>query len=168
MRCCELPAIGGPSLSSSYLGMFIVFMYMWLPFMILPIAGGARACAGASLLQASADLGARPGADVPHRDPAAGVPGPRCRLDLHVLADARRLHHPAARRRAGLFHRHDGVSAAGHRREHPAGRGLLGGARSCIIASIWRSRSDWERSMRSERDGHVDSTRAAGGSRVAA
>ena len=30
--------IGGPSLASSYVGMFIVFVYMWLPFMILPLA----------------------------------------------------------------------------------------------------------------------------------
>lgn len=34
----RLPGIGGPSLSSSYLGMFIVFVYMWLPYMILPLA----------------------------------------------------------------------------------------------------------------------------------
>ena len=32
-----LPVIGGPSLSVSYLGMFLVFTYIWLPFMILPI-----------------------------------------------------------------------------------------------------------------------------------
>jgi len=32
------PGIGGPSLSSSYIGMFLVFVYMWLPFMILPMA----------------------------------------------------------------------------------------------------------------------------------
>jgi putative spermidine/putrescine transport system permease protein len=54
------PGIGGPSLSSSYLGMFIVFVYMWLPFMILPMAAALERVPG-SLLQASADLGARPG-----------------------------------------------------------------------------------------------------------
>ena len=32
-----VPVIGGPSLSISYLGMFLVFTYIWLPFMILPI-----------------------------------------------------------------------------------------------------------------------------------
>src|SRR3546814_16110777 len=32
-----LPVIGGPSLSISYLGTFLVFLYIWLPFMILPI-----------------------------------------------------------------------------------------------------------------------------------
>lgn len=55
----ETPGIGGPSLSSSYLGMFIVFVYMWLPFMILPMAAALERVPG-SLIQASADLGARP------------------------------------------------------------------------------------------------------------
>jgi putative spermidine/putrescine transport system permease protein len=54
-----VPAIGGPSLSSSYLGMFIVFVYMWLPFMILPLAAALERVPE-SLVQASADLGARP------------------------------------------------------------------------------------------------------------
>ncbi|MGB5103946.1 MAG: ABC transporter permease [Steroidobacteraceae bacterium] len=54
------PVIGGPSLASSYIGMFIVFVYMWLPFMILPLAAALERVP-ASLLQASADLGARPG-----------------------------------------------------------------------------------------------------------
>ena len=53
------PAVGGPSLSSSYIGMFLVFVYMWLPFMILPMAAALERVPG-SLLQASADLGARP------------------------------------------------------------------------------------------------------------
>jgi putative spermidine/putrescine transport system permease protein len=53
------PVVGGPSLSSSYIGMFIVFVYMWLPFMILPLAAALERVPG-SLLQASADLGARP------------------------------------------------------------------------------------------------------------
>jgi putative spermidine/putrescine transport system permease protein len=53
------PGIGGQSLSTSYLGMFLVFVYMWLPFMILPMAAALERVP-ASLLQASADLGARP------------------------------------------------------------------------------------------------------------
>ena len=53
------PVVGGPSLASSYIGMFIVFVYMWLPFMILPLAAALERVP-ASLLQASADLGARP------------------------------------------------------------------------------------------------------------
>jgi putative spermidine/putrescine transport system permease protein len=56
----RIPGIGGPSLSSSYLGMFIVFVYMWLPYMILPLAAALERVP-ASMLQASADLGAKPG-----------------------------------------------------------------------------------------------------------
>ena len=54
------PVVGGPSLSSSYIGMFVVFVYMWLPVMILPLAAALERVPD-SLLQASADLGARPG-----------------------------------------------------------------------------------------------------------
>jgi putative spermidine/putrescine transport system permease protein len=53
------PGVGGPSLSSSYLGMFIVFVYMWLPFMILPLTAALERVP-ASLVQAAADLGATP------------------------------------------------------------------------------------------------------------
>ena len=56
----RVPVVGGPSLASSYLGMFVVFVYMWLPFMILPLAAALERVPE-SLLQASADLGARPG-----------------------------------------------------------------------------------------------------------
>jgi putative spermidine/putrescine transport system permease protein len=55
----QAPGVGGPSLSSSYIGMFIVFVYMWLPYMILPLAAALERVP-TSLLQASADLGARP------------------------------------------------------------------------------------------------------------
>ena len=55
----ELPLIGGPSLSTSYLGMFIVFVYIWLPFMILPLEAALERVPG-SLVEASSDLGARP------------------------------------------------------------------------------------------------------------
>ena len=53
------PLIGANSLSFSPLGTYIVFVYMWLPFMILPIqAALERVPKG--LLEASADLGASP------------------------------------------------------------------------------------------------------------
>lgn len=55
-----LPVIGGSSLSNSYLGMFLVFTYIWLPYMILPIIAALERVPR-SLIQASADLGARPG-----------------------------------------------------------------------------------------------------------
>ena len=55
----RLPVIGGPSLSVSFIGMFIVFVYVWLPYMILPIQASLERVPG-SLLEASSDLGARP------------------------------------------------------------------------------------------------------------
>jgi putative spermidine/putrescine transport system permease protein len=53
------PVVGGPSLSTSYLGTFLVFLYVWLPFMILPIVAALERVPR-SLVEASADLGARP------------------------------------------------------------------------------------------------------------
>ena len=53
----SLPVIGGPSLSISYLGMFLVFTYIWLPFMILPIQASLERVPN-SLINASYDLGA--------------------------------------------------------------------------------------------------------------
>jgi putative spermidine/putrescine transport system permease protein len=55
-----LPVVGGPSLSTSYLGTFLVFLYVWLPFMVLPIVAALERVPR-SLVEASADLGARPG-----------------------------------------------------------------------------------------------------------
>lgn len=55
-----LPTVGGPSLSQSLLGMWIVFVYTWLPYMILPLAASLERVPD-SLLEASEDLGARPG-----------------------------------------------------------------------------------------------------------
>lgn len=55
-----LPLIGGPSLSVSYIGTFVVFVYVWLPFMILPIQAALERVPR-SYLEASADLGALPG-----------------------------------------------------------------------------------------------------------
>lgn len=54
-----VPGIGGPSLSFSRIGTFVVFVYMWLPFMILPIIAAIERIPS-SLLEAAADLGAAP------------------------------------------------------------------------------------------------------------
>lgn len=59
-RVLAVPVIGGTSLSVSNLGMFLVFVYVWLPYMILPIQAALERVPK-SLLEASADLGARPG-----------------------------------------------------------------------------------------------------------
>lgn len=53
------PGIGGPSLSFSTFGTFLVFVYMWLPFMVLPIQAAIERIPG-SMLEASSDLGAAP------------------------------------------------------------------------------------------------------------
>lgn len=55
----DLPLIGGPSLSTSYLGQFMVFVYIWLPYMVLPIQAAVERVPR-SYLEASADLGAQP------------------------------------------------------------------------------------------------------------
>jgi putative spermidine/putrescine transport system permease protein len=54
-----IPVIGGNSLSVSYTGTFLVFLYVWLPFMILPVQASLERVP-ASLLEASSDLGASP------------------------------------------------------------------------------------------------------------
>ncbi len=54
----SIPGLGGPSLSISAFGMFIVFVYVWLPYMVLPIMASLERLPN-SLIEASADLGAR-------------------------------------------------------------------------------------------------------------
>ncbi len=53
----SLPYVGGSTLSTSHLGRFIVFTYIWLPFMILPIQAAIERVPQ-NLMQASQDLGA--------------------------------------------------------------------------------------------------------------
>ncbi|WP_210251497.1 ABC transporter permease [Mesorhizobium sp. WSM4310] len=55
-----LPVVGGNSLSVSFTGTFIVFVYVWLPFMILPVQASLERVPG-NLVEASSDLGASPG-----------------------------------------------------------------------------------------------------------
>jgi putative spermidine/putrescine transport system permease protein len=50
--------VEGPGYSTT--GLWLVFTYLWLPFMILPLYAGLERIQP-SLLEASADLGARPG-----------------------------------------------------------------------------------------------------------
>ena len=49
---------------------WLVFSYLWLPFMILPVYAGLERIPS-SLLEASADLGAQGGRDAPARRAAA-------------------------------------------------------------------------------------------------
>jgi putative spermidine/putrescine transport system permease protein len=55
----SIPVIGGDTLATSNLGRFLVFTYIWLPFMVLPIQAAIERVP-ANLLLASGDLGARP------------------------------------------------------------------------------------------------------------
>lgn len=54
-----IPVVGGNSLSVSYLGTFIVFVYIWLPYMIIPVQAALERVP-APLLEAASDLGATP------------------------------------------------------------------------------------------------------------
>jgi putative spermidine/putrescine transport system permease protein len=69
-----IPAVGGNTLSTSGLGRFLVFLYIWLPFMILPIQAALERLPP-SLLQASADLGARPSQTFRHVILPLAIPG---------------------------------------------------------------------------------------------
>lgn len=55
-----IPVIGGNSLSTSYIGTWIVFVYVWIPYMILPMQASLERVP-VSMLEASADLGASAG-----------------------------------------------------------------------------------------------------------
>lgn len=55
----SFPGIGGSSLALSPIGMFIVFSYIWLPYMIIPIQTALERVPH-SLVEASSDLGAKP------------------------------------------------------------------------------------------------------------
>ena len=59
-RILALPVVGGPSLSFSYIGTFLVFVYIWIPYMILPIQAALERVPG-TYIEAAADLGADPG-----------------------------------------------------------------------------------------------------------
>ena len=56
----SLPIVGGNSLSISYTGTFVVFVYVWMPFMILPLQAALERVP-INLVEASTDLGATPG-----------------------------------------------------------------------------------------------------------
>ncbi|KFN44640.1 ABC transporter permease [Arenimonas oryziterrae] len=61
----QLPYVGGSTLSTSHLGRFLVFTYLWLPFMVLPIQAALERVPP-NLVQASSDLGARAGQTFRH------------------------------------------------------------------------------------------------------
>jgi putative spermidine/putrescine transport system permease protein len=70
----SIPVIGGPSLSTAYLGTFLVFVYIWLPYMILPIEAAIERVPR-SVIEASADLGAPPRSTFRHVVLPLAIPG---------------------------------------------------------------------------------------------
>lgn len=70
----SIPGIGGNSLSTSPTGTFLVFLYVWLPFMILPIQASLERVP-VSLLEASGDLGAAPAQTFRHVLLPLAMPG---------------------------------------------------------------------------------------------
>jgi putative spermidine/putrescine transport system permease protein len=55
----QIPGVGGTSLSLSNFGIFIAFVYVWLPYMIIAIEAALERVPK-SVLEASGDLGAKP------------------------------------------------------------------------------------------------------------
>ncbi len=70
----SIPILGGNSLSVSWTGTFLVFLYVWLPFMILPIQAALERVPS-SMLEASGDLGARAGQTFRHVLLPLALPG---------------------------------------------------------------------------------------------
>jgi putative spermidine/putrescine transport system permease protein len=106
-----LPAIGGNTLSTSGLGRFLVFVYIWLPFMILPVQAALerlplRCCRPQPIW---ARVRARPSAMWFCRWRSRALP----RVDFHLLPDAGGLYRSAAGGAAGLLYRQHGLLPAG-------------------------------------------------------
>jgi putative spermidine/putrescine transport system permease protein len=70
----SLPTVGGNSLSTSLTGTFLVFVYVWMPFMILPIQAALERVP-VSMLEASGDLGAHPAQTFRHVLLPLAMPG---------------------------------------------------------------------------------------------
>ena len=69
-----LPVVGGNSLSTSPTGTFLVFVYVWLPFMILPVQAALERVP-VTMLEASGDLGAHPAQTFRHVLLPLAMPG---------------------------------------------------------------------------------------------
>ncbi len=92
-RLSALPVVGGTSLSISYTGTFLVFVYIWLPYMILPIQAALERVPG-NLIEASYDLGAAPGATFRHVLFPLALPGIVAGSIFTFSLTLGRLHHP--------------------------------------------------------------------------
>ena len=136
-------ATGGPlddlGLSPGYglVATVVTLSYLWLPYMILPMYAGLERLPN-SLIEASADLGATTRTTMRRVVLPVLLPAAVAGLDLHLLADPRRLHRgqdrrrgqPDARqRRLRLVPHRQQPAVRGGRRDHPGGddAGLPGG-----------------------------------------
>ena len=90
----SLEKVGLPAANIAYsnVAVWIVFSYIWLPFMIVPVYAALERIPHSTIEASRRPRRAR-AADVPVGDPAARAAGRDRRLDLHLRADPRRLHH---------------------------------------------------------------------------
>ena len=134
--------------------MWIVFSYIWLPFMILPIYAALERIPD-SYIEASRDLGAKNWTTFRRVVLPLALPGVVAGLDLHVLADARRLHHADPRRQHAV-HRQRRLPQRARPQLRPAVRGRVrdraarrdGRSTSCSRAGPARSRRSDGRTAR--------------------
>ena len=119
--------IGGPSLSISYIGTFLVFLYIWLPFMILPVQAALERVP-ASLVEASADLGARPGQTFRNVIFPLALPGIVAGSIFTFSLTLGDYIIPQIIGNSRLFIGHGRLRAPGNGRQHPARRRLHGRA----------------------------------------
>jgi putative spermidine/putrescine transport system permease protein len=106
-----IPAVGGNTLSTSGLGRFLVFVYIWLPFMILPVQAALERlpphCCRPPPIWAL--VRARPSATWCCRWRFPALPQVR----FYLLPDARRFYRAAAGGAAGVLYRQYGLFPAG-------------------------------------------------------
>ncbi len=120
--------LGAVNIGYTNTAMWLVFSYIWLPFMIIPVYAALERIPD-SLLEASGDLGARNWRTLRSVLLPLALPGVVAGLDLHVLAHPGRLHHAAADRRGQLqLHRQRHLLQPGHGEQPAVRRGPGRGA----------------------------------------
>jgi len=126
----SLQSIGLPPANIGYtnIAMWIVFSYIWLPFMLIPTYS-AMERVPESLMEAAADLGARRWRAIRDVVLPLALPGVVAGSIFTLLAYVGRLHHadPGGRRRLNL-HRQRGLQQRRHREQRAVRGGTRDGA----------------------------------------
>jgi putative spermidine/putrescine transport system permease protein len=122
-----LPVIGGNSLSTSYIGTWMVFVYVWLPYMILPMQAALERVP-LSMLEASADLGATRAQTFRTVILPLALPGVIAGSIFTFSLTLGDYIIPQIIGSSRLFIGEAVYTLAGHGGEHPAGGGFCGGA----------------------------------------